>query len=193
MNRLIIIGAGGHGRVVAEATNKACVFLDDNQKLDGVVGSIEQFPQVQQDGDTVVIAIGDNKTRMEILSKFEHAATVIHPSAVISESANIGKGTVVFANVVVNAGAVIGEGCILNTASSVDHGCILGDGVHISPGAHLGGNVTVGNCSWVGIGASVKHGVTIGKSVMVGAGAAVVNDISDGVTVVGVPAREKKT
>jgi sugar O-acyltransferase (sialic acid O-acetyltransferase NeuD family) len=193
MNRLIIIGAGGHGRVVADATDQQVVFLDDNLELDGVVGSINQLDQIKEKGESIIVAIGDNKTRMEILSKCENTTTIIHPSAVISESATIGDGAVVFANVVINPNSTIGRGCILNTASTVDHDCVLGDGVHISPGAHLGGNVTVGDCSWIGIGASVKHGVTIGKNVMVGAGAAVVNDITDSVTVVGVPAKVQKT
>ena len=192
MKRLIIIGAGGHGRVVEDASNLDCVFLDDNPKLEGVVGSIDQLNQIQKDGDMVVVAIGNNKTRMDILRKFDKAITVIHPSAVISESSTVGCGTVVFANVVINPNSTIGRGCILNTSSTVDHDCILGDGVHISPGAHLGGNVVVGDCSWIGIGASVKHGVSIGKNVIVGAGAAVVKDIPDGVTVVGVPAKVKR-
>ena len=192
MSKLIIIGAGGHGKVVADAANRDCVFLDDNQELNDAVGSIDQLSEIQNDGDEVVVAIGDNKKRLEVLSGISRIATIIHPSAVISTSASMGEGTVVFANVVVNVTVVIGKGCILNTASSVDHDCVLGDGVHISPGAHLGGEVVVGDCSWVGIGASVKHGVTIGKNVIVGAGAAVVSDIPDGVTFVGVPAKELK-
>ena len=192
MKRLIIIGAGGHGRVVADATDQPVVFLDDNLKLDGVIGSINQLEQIKKRGDVIVVGIGDNKIRMENLSKIQEAATIIHSTAVISKSATIGDGTVVFANVVINPNSAIGRGCILNTSSTVDHDCIIGDGVHISPGAHLGGNTTVGDCSWIGIGASVKHDVTIGKNVIVGAGAAVVNDIPDGVTVVGVPAKVKK-
>jgi sugar O-acyltransferase (sialic acid O-acetyltransferase NeuD family) len=192
MKRLIVIGAGGHGRVVADAADQPVVFLDDNLELDGVVGSINQLEQIKEKGDAIIVAIGDNKIRMEILSKCENTATIIHPSAVISESATVGCGTVVFANVVINPNSTIGRGCILNTSSTVDHDCVLGDGVHISPGAHLGGNVTVGDCTWVGIGASIKHGTTLGKNVMVGAGAAVVNDVPDGVTVVGVPAKAKK-
>ena len=192
MKRLIIIGAGGHGRVVEDASNLDCVFLDDNPKLEGVIGSINQLEQIKEKGEAIIVGIGDNKIRMEMLSKIQEVATIIHPTAVISESAMVGCGTVVFANVVINPNSTIGRGCILNTASTVDHDCILGDGVHISPGAHLGGNVVVGDCSWIGIGASVKHGVSIGKNVIVGAGAAVVKDIPDGVTVVGVPAKVKR-
>lgn len=193
MNRLIIIGAGGHGKVVADAANRECIFLDDNQALGGTAGTIDQLSEIQNDGDEVIVAIGDNKKRMEVIGGISSIATIIHPSAVISISASVGGGSVVFAKVVVNVNAIIGRGCILNTASTIDHDCILGDGVHISPGAHLGGDVVVGGCSWVGIGASVKHGVSIGKNVIVGAGAAVVCDIPDGVTVVGVPAKELNT
>jgi sugar O-acyltransferase (sialic acid O-acetyltransferase NeuD family) len=193
MNRLIVIGAGGHGRVVADAADHPVVFLDDNLNLEGVIGSIHQLEEIKEKGDAVVVGIGNNKKRIEVLQGVDQPATIIHKTAVISNSAIIGEGSVVFANVAVNPYTVIGNGCILNTASTIDHDCILGNGVHISPGAHLGGNVIIGDCSWVGIGASVKHGVTIGKNVMVGAGAAVVSDISDGVTVVGVPAKVQKT
>ena len=190
MSRLIIIGAGGHGKVVADATNKKCIFLDDNQDLEQVVGSIEQLQQIQQDGDQVIVAIGDNKTRLSLLDGLCNIATVVHPSATVSESASLGMGTVVFANAAVNPDTVIGRGCVINTGATVDHDCVLEDGVHISPGANIGGGVTIGCCSWIGIGASVRHGITIGKDAVVGAGAAVVSDIPDGITVVGVPAKE---
>jgi sugar O-acyltransferase (sialic acid O-acetyltransferase NeuD family) len=190
MSRLIIIGAGGHGKVVADATNKKCIFLDDNQDLEQVVGSIEQLQQIQQDDDQVIVAIGDNKTRLSLLDGLCSVATVVHPSATVSESASLGKGTVVFANVVLNPETIIGRGCVINTGATVDHDCVLEDGVHISPGANIGGGVTIGCCSWIGIGASVRHGTTIGKNVVVGAGAAVVSDIPDGITVAGVPAKE---
>lgn len=176
--------------MVADAANRQCVFLDDNQNLEHVIGSVEQLSQIQSEDDLVVVAIGDNGKRMDILDGIAKAATVIHPSAVISTTATLGEGTVVFANAVVNPFAIIGRGCIINTAATVDHDCIIGDGVHISPGAHLGGGVSVERCSWIGIGASVKHGVSIGENVVVGAGAAVVGDIPDNVTIVGVPAKE---
>lgn len=190
MNRLIIIGAGGHGRVVADAAAVPSVFLDDNESIEGVVGTPSELSNVTTKDDGVVVAIGDNRTRLAVLGGIEQAATIVHESAVVSNSVTLGVGTVVFAGAIINAYATTGIGCIVNTGATVDHDCELDDGVHISPGANLGGNVKVGECSWIGIGACVKHGVTIGKNVIVGAGAAVVQDVPANTTVVGVPAKE---
>jgi len=192
MSKLIIIGAGGHGRVIADSTDMPIVFLDDNKSSENIVGAFIDIDSMQEKSDMVIVAIGNNTARIKLLDGLTNVATVVHPTAVVSNSASVGAGTVIFANAVVNACANVGRGCIINTAATVDHDCILEDGVHISPGAHLGGNVVVGSLSWIGIGASVKHGITIGKNVIVGAGAVVVHDVSDGKTVVGVPAKEPK-
>ena len=190
MNRLIIIGAGGHGRVVADAASVPTVFLDEDTSLEGVVGRPGELSSVITDGDGVIVAIGDNSTRLQMLGGIKQATTIVHKSSVVSNSVTLGVGTVVFAGAIINTYATLGIGCIVNTGATVDHDCQLADGVHISPGANLGGNVRVGDCSWIGIGACVKHGVTIGNNVIVGAGAAVVSNIPDNVTVVGVPAKE---
>jgi sugar O-acyltransferase (sialic acid O-acetyltransferase NeuD family) len=203
MTRLLIVGAGGHGAVVAEAAVAAgkwseIAFLDD----DGSKAQVLEFPILGTsgemssflDGDTeVFVAIGDNRRRLELLRSIakENAklATVIHPTATISPSAAISAGTVACAGVIVNARATVGLGCILNTAATIDHDCAIEDGVHVSPGANLGGIVHVGSCTWIGIGSSVREGTRIGRDSMVGAGSAVVSDVVDGVTVGGVPAR----
>ncbi len=190
MNRLIIIGKGGHGKVASEIATSTCVFLDDAQE-EGVDGRIEDLGSIQQDGDEVFVAIGDNATRFEVSRQISPLATLIHPSAVVSESVTIGAGSIVCAGAIIQAGAVVGAGCIINTGATVDHDCNLGDCVHVSPGAHLGGDVTIGCCTWIGIGAAVIHGVTIGERAMVGAGAVVVSDVPSDVTVLGVPAKEK--
>ena len=141
----------------------------------------------------VVIAIGNNKIRAEKLSWLaEHSAPIvslIHPSAVISRYASLGKGCVVMAGVIVNADTNIADGVILNTGSSVDHDCKIDACAHISPGARLAGGVQVGAQSWIGIGACVKQLISIGRQTVVGAGAVVVTDLPDGVTAVGVPAK----
>jgi sugar O-acyltransferase (sialic acid O-acetyltransferase NeuD family) len=201
--RLLIVGAGGHGAVVAEtaaATGswKAIEFIDDKLAGTEVVG----FAVLPAGGDLgdhlndateLVVAVGNNARRLELLKTAAKSgaslAKVIHPSAQISGSAVVDAGCVVFAGVVVNARAKVGVGTILNSAATVDHDCVLGDGVHVSPGANLAGGVTVGECSWIGIGSAVREGVTIGDDVMVAAGAAVVSDIPDRATVGGVPAR----
>ncbi len=190
MSKLIIIGAGGHGKVVADAANRECMFIDREPNEEEGVFAMDDLSSMQQENDEVIVGIGDNKTRLNMLDGLNKIATVVHKDATVSDSAVLGDGTVVFARAVVNPNTSVGRGCIINTAATVDHDCVLKDGVHISPGAHVGGGVSIGECSWVGIGASVKHGVKIGNHVTVGASAAVVNDIPDGLTVVGVPAKE---
>jgi sugar O-acyltransferase (sialic acid O-acetyltransferase NeuD family) len=203
MKSLAILGASGHGKVVAEVALASgwndVSFYDDawpeRRQLGKwpVLGDTAALFNSRDRFDGVIVAIGRNAVRMEKIRLVQEAggciATLVHPSAVISATARLGEGTVAMAGVVVNADAVIGRGSILNTSCSVDHDCVLGEGVHISPGAHLAGDVRVNDLSWVGIGASIRQGVTLGRAVQVGAGAAVVNDIADNLTVVGVPAK----
>lgn len=205
MKRLAIIGAGGHGKVVGDAAERAgwdsISFFDDFwtaaqcHLLWPVSGTIEKLLMTSFHYDGICIAIGNNQTRLDlcqqILIQNAPLVSVIHPAAVVSSYAELGIGSVVFAGAVINPGAKTGIGCILNTGASVDHDCILGNAVHISPGAHLGGNVVVGDMSWIGIGASVKQKIKIGRQVMVGAGAAVVNDVPDDQTFIGVPASKR--
>ncbi|TRO10073.1 acetyltransferase [Ectopseudomonas mendocina] len=205
MRRLAILGASGHGKVVADTAE--CVgwhvveFFDDawpqlqNNGCWAVSGDSNALIRRLTQFDGVLVAIGNNRIRHEKLCELERAGativSVIHPAAMVSRYASVATGSVVFANVVVNAGVQIGIGAILNTGCSVDHDCILGHSVHVSPGARLAGGVQVGDSSWIGIGASVRQLVRIGSNVTVGVGAAVVADIADGLTVVGVPARTK--
>ncbi len=204
MRRLLVLGAGGHGKVVADAASAGrkwavIEFLDDRHPEHGALGDWKVIARpadiaglVGADDD-VIVAVGDNARRLavieELLSRGIGLATVTHPAAVISPRASLAPGCVVFAGAVINAGASIGRGCIVNTGAIVDHDCRLDDAVHVAPGAVLGGNVRVGRRSWVGIGASVRHGVSIGSDTMIGAGAAVVADIGDNVVAMGVPAR----
>lgn len=196
MNALVIIGAGGHGKVVAD-TAESCgysniSFVDRNwpDRLKNgrwpVVGS-----NASLDNGMQFCAIGNNATRAKVFTdqNLDNSPILIHQSAVISPTVKLGAGTVVVAGAVVNADTHVGRGVILNTGCSVDHDCSLGDFVHISPGARLAGNVTVGDCSWVGIGAVVIEGVSIGRNVIIAAGAAVINDVKDGEIVGGVPAK----
>ena len=203
MKRLAILGASGHGRVVADAALLAgwdeVIFFDDafpkKQTTGGwqVLGNTDELVKLAGTIDGVVVAIGDNSTRVakqrEMVKAKIVIATVLHPAAVVSSRARLGLGSVVMAGAVVNPFATLGAACIVNTSASVDHDCVLGDGVHISPGARLGGTVRVGNESWIGIGAAVREGISIGANVRIGAGAAVVDDVPDGLTVGGVPAR----
>lgn len=201
--RLAILGASGHGKVVADTALQAgwaeVAFFDDawpelaHNSVWEVVGDTASLLQNMADFDGIAVGIGNNRIRLaktrELIAAEAKLATIVHPSAVVSPLAELGPGSVVFAGAVVQVDSRLGEACIINTNASVDHDCVLGDGVHICPGANLAGLVQVGEASWVGIGASVKQLVRIGRDVMVGAGAAVVADVADADSVVGVPAR----
>lgn len=203
MKRLAILGASGHGKVVADAAEccgwQSIEFFDDawpsltSNGIWPVVGTGKDLLDRVQEFDGVLVAIGSNSVRRNKLDELKAVGAflpvLVHPSSIVSRHASIGSGTVIFASVVVNAYASVGEGAILNTGCSVDHDCDLGVCVHISPGARLAGGVRVGDVSWIGIGACVRQGIGIGSNVIVGAGAAVVCDISDNMTVAGVPAR----
>lgn len=205
MKRLAIVGAGGHGKVVADTAERCgwqlIEFFDDGWPRCGmngvwpVIGDISMLINTLEEFDGVVVAIGDNRVRRSKLEELANAGarlvSLVHPSATISRHASVGIGSVVFAGAVVNPGACIGRGVILNTGCSIDHDCIVEDGVHISPGARLAGTVRVGSMSWIGIGACVRQSIHIGSDVTVGAGAAVINDIADSLLVVGVPAKPR--
>ncbi len=203
MRKLAVLGASGHGKVVADTALllgwSEIEFFDDAwpQKMFagrwGVIGSTDLLLARVAEFDGAIVAIGDSHMRLEKFSNLKNSGfnlvNLIHPNAVVSSGAEIGPGSVIFAGAIVNIDVVIGECVIVNTAATVDHDCILGNGVHIAPGAHLSGNVHVKAGSWLGVGACVKQGIRIGAKVTVGAGAVVVSDISDGLTVAGNPAR----
>lgn len=197
--RVIIIGASGHGKVVADIVTAAgdtvVGFLDDDESKQtcggypvlGAVAEAKKYPDCR-----FIIAIGNNEVRKRIARELELPwYTAVHPSAVISPRATIGAGTVVMPRVVINAEAGIGAHCILNTGAIVEHENHIADYVHLSPGAALGGNVRVGEGAHIGIGASVKNNISI-CGCTIGAGAAVVKDITESGTYAGVPARRLK-
>ena len=203
MNKLAILGASGHGKVIADAALcmgvNTVVFFDDKWPLlDGisewnVIGNTALLLSNTIDSDGIIIAIGDNTIRnnkARVLSDRGYSLTkIIHPSAIISRFASIGEGSVIFAGAIVNPDCIIGKNCIINSGAIIEHDCVLGDGVHISPGARLAGNVRVGDLSWIGIGACVRQQINIGNSVIVGAGSVVINDVEDNSTVIGIPGR----
>lgn len=203
MNRLAILGASGHGKVVAD-TAECCgwqviEFFDDawpqttRNGAWNVVGDTVLLKAALHTYDGVLVAIGNNHIRHRKLLELEEEGaricSLVHPAATVSRYALLESGSVVFAGVVVNADARIGMGAILNTGCSIDHDCVLGASVHVSPGARLAGGVRIGDLSWIGIGASVRQLVQVGSQVTVGAGTVVISDVSDLLTVAGVPAR----
>lgn len=200
MNRLIIIGASGHGKVVADIAvlngYKDIVFLDNDTEITQCAGYFVLGPDTlisELEGD-VFIAIGDAETRKKLMERDSERffPVLIHPSAVVAKDVEVGEGSVIMAGAVINPGARIGKGCIINTSSSVDHDCIVEDFCHISVGAHLSGTVVVGTGTWVGTGAIVSNNINICGGCTIGAGAVVIKDIDESGTYIGVPARKNK-
>ena len=195
--KLTIIGASGHGRVIADAAllmgYREIEFLDDNPNLTECGG----FPVTGPSGDCagkdndIIIGIGNTSIRKRLSEKYadRRMPVIIHPGAVVSDTVKVGRGTVVMAGAVINPGAVVGRSCIINTGSSVDHDCILGDYVHVAVGARVCGSVQIGNETWIGAGSTVINNVSICGGCMIGAGAVVINDIREPGTYVGVPAK----
>ncbi|MBV7298643.1 acetyltransferase [Enterovibrio paralichthyis] len=203
MTKCAILGAGGHGKVVADIAQKNgykhIVFFDDRwpslRDIEhwSIEGDTEALKLSVSDFDAVFIGIGNNKLR---LSKFyeldSHGAnlpSLIDPSAVVSCYAKVGQGTLVSAKSVINAFAVIGKSCIINTGAIIEHDCSIADGVHVCPGALLAGAVNVNQRAWIGIGAQVIQLKQIGADAIVGAGATVTKDVLENVTVIGTPAQ----
>jgi len=203
VKRLAILGASGHGKVVADIAELTgwdeIVFFDDawpelkNNSVWSVVGNTDNLLSVFHEFSGVFVAIGNNKTRLSKLKLLRELdiplPSMIHPGAVVSRYAKISDSCVICAGVVVNTDSNIGFGSILNTACSIDHDCVLDESVHVSPGARLAGGTHVGQCAWIGIGAVVRQLITIGAYSVVGAGAVVVKNVPENTTVVGVPAQ----
>jgi len=203
MKRLALLGASGHGKVVAD-TALLCgwdsvEFFDDawpNRRTNGVwpvAGDSADLMARLGDFDGVIVSIGDCEIRWrkhcELRAAGAKLVSVVHPAATLSRLCTLGEGSVVVAGAVVNIDAVVGQACIINTGATVDHDCRIGDAVHIAPGAHLSGGVEVGLLSWVGTGAAVKQGIRIGGRVVIGVGSVVVSPVEDALTVAGNPAR----
>lgn len=204
---VVVLGAGGHALVVAEAVLapggalSVVGFLDDDPRLYQsrvldlpVLGPISSLRSI--DHDAVVIGIGDNVTRTRLFLQLseagEHVISVTHPEARVSLSAVIGNGTLITAGTVITSQAYIGENVIVNTGATVDHNCVVESHAHVAPGVHLAGGCTVGIGSLIGIGSVVIPSRRIGAWSIVGAGSVVVRDVPDGVVAYGNPARVRR-
>jgi len=208
--RVLILGAGGHGRVVLDILLQAgryqvVGFLDNNpaihgRRVDGIpcYGGIGELERLHGELDIagVVVAIGDNGSRRGLARQVESAGielmSAIHPSATVANNATVGRNVVIAAGVVVCAHCQIGDSTILNTGCIIDHQSMIGEGSHICPGVRIAGRVKVESGVFVGIGATVIPNVTLGCECIVGAGTVVIEDVPPMATVVGVPARPIK-
>ncbi|MED2865878.1 acetyltransferase [Bacillus thuringiensis] len=201
--KLLIIGAGGHGKVIADIALKMnkwkyIAFLDDNEDAKTSMG-IEIIDKSTNASKYIkeydfFVGIGNNAIRKKVQEQLEDQGAIIpvliHPSAIIGEQVYLEAGTVVMAGTVINCCTKIGKGCIINTASTVDHDNKLGDYVHLSPGAHLAGTVSIGCGTWIGIGCVVSNNVDITSNCKFGAGAVIVRNINETGTYVGIPVKK---
>lgn len=206
--RVIGLGAGGHAKVVLDALLAAGVevvgLLDARGDLRGtsvlgipILGGDEMLDDLRAQGVThAFIGVGSTRDVSPrrrlyelIVARGLEPLTVVHPRAIVSADARLGRGGTILAGAIVNPGVSVGDNVIVNTGAIVEHDCVLGDHVHVATGARLAGGVTVEACAHVGIGASVRQGVRIGRDAVVGAGSVVIDDVPAGATVVGVPAR----
>ncbi|GGA65118.1 acetyltransferase [Ornithinibacillus halotolerans] len=202
--KLLIIGASGHGKVVADIAlqmNKweNVSFLDDNTSLKEtmgleVIGTIKDLTDFIDEYE-VVVGIGSNIIRKNIYELVEKMGatipTIIHPSAVIGKHVHIGPGTVIMAGTIINCCTRIGMGCIINTGATIDHDNLIEDFVHISPGVHIAGTVKIGYCSWLGIGSVVSNNIEITSECQVGAGSVIIRNLTESGVYFGIPAKKR--
>jgi UDP-perosamine 4-acetyltransferase len=204
MKGIVVIGAGGHAKVVIEtlrASGKqvACCVADESADEIGVpvLRGDDHLLALRADGHSqAIIAVGDNALRARLAERAAAAGyeliSAISPHAVISPSAKLGRGVVIMPGAIINAGAVIEDLAIINTAAVVEHDSKVGYAAHLGPLCGIAGGVSVGRLAFLGLGAKVIPGVKIGAGTIVGAGAVVIADLPDIVTAVGVPARVVK-
>ena len=201
MSSIAIIGASGHGKVVAAvaAANgyDLIEFYDDKWpkatqvETYPIVGTVKDALSREVDYDHVAIGIGNSEIRASLQNKLSREfPALVHPSAVIGSNVKMDTGTIVMPGVIINSSASLGKGVIVNSAAVIEHDCYIGDFSHVCPNAVLAGGVYVGEYSWIGLGASVIQMIKIGSHATVGAGSVVIRDVKQKQTVVGNPATD---
>ncbi len=204
---VLVLGAGGHAKVLIEALSAASIeilgVVDPDPTLTGmtvqgvpVLGDDREVLKHPNDAVRLVNGLGSiglPTRRQSLFEQFKAQgyafATVVHPSAVVATDAQLGEGSQIMAGVVIQPGCRIGMNAVLNTRVSIDHDCCIGDHVHIAPGTVLSGNVSVGKSTHIGTGSTIIQGITVGRHTVVGAGSVLLKDVPSGVTVYGVPAK----
>lgn len=204
-NSIALLGAGGHAKVVLDALqlnfpNDTITVCDDNpSKLGFNLLGFEIHVPIQHHFNllnNIHVAIGNNLVRRrlgeDILNSKKNYLVITHPTAVVSKYSQIGKGVFIGAGAIVAPDAVLYDGVIVNHHAVIDHDCSIGSWTHIAPGVVLGGGVIVGKNCLIGAGAIVLPGIRVSDDAVIGAGAVVTRDVAQGVTVVGVPARNNR-
>lgn len=205
MKKLAILGTGGHSKVVVELARlnnwEQIVFFDDfkssNTNCDfDIYGNTKTLIESINDFDGIIIAIGNNEIRWKKFNEFKNLSapfvSLVHPSATISDKAQIHSGSVIMAKAVIQVDTIINKMSIINTGSNIDHDCKIGNAVHISPGVNIAGGVKVGDLSWIGIGSSIIENIQIGRYSFVASGSTVVKNVENNSSVRGIPAKEFK-
>lgn len=202
MRDVIVIGAGGHAKVIADIIIKSgdnlIGFLDDYKEKDTIIlenykvlGKVEDAIKYDNENTYFIIGIGDNYTRKNFTEKLNlKYYTAIHPTAVIGADVQIGEGSCVMPNACINPGSIIGKACIINSAALIEHDNVLGDFVHVSPSATTCGEVKIGDLTHIGARATIRNRITIAQEVVIGMGATVVGDILEKGTYIGTPAKK---
>ncbi|MGL4864541.1 MAG: acetyltransferase [Cetobacterium sp.] len=209
MKEIIVIGAGGHAKVIIDIILQRKKILNDNLVIKGIlddsfkeneeknifgipiVGKINKILELPSD-IYYIIAIGNNGIRKKIAQNYEKVKyiTLIHPKAVIAENVSINIGTVLMAGSIINSYTKIGKHCIINTGSIIEHDNIIEDYVHISPNVTLCGGVSIGEKSWIGAGATLIQGIKIEEKCIVGAGSVIIRNIKKMSKVIGIPGKD---
>jgi len=205
---VIILGAGGHAKVLIDALilNSVEILLvtdSDPSKKDQLIlgipikGMDDEVMKYPPGSVRLVNGIGSicvNPWRRLLFERFKDLGysfvNVIHPSAIIASGIAIDEGAQIMAGVVIQTGCTIGRNTIINTNSTVDHDCHIGENTHIAPGVTLSGGIQVGNNTHIGTGATVLQGIAIGRDCLVAAGAVVIRDVPDGAKIAGIPAKQ---
>jgi sugar O-acyltransferase (sialic acid O-acetyltransferase NeuD family) len=204
MEKVCIVGAGGHAKVIFDIIQKSnqyiidCVFAKNIGEKKEFFGAplYEQDELFESNIQMGIVAIGDNWIRSRVVELIKskkknfNFIKAIHPQVIIGQHSIIGEGTVIMPGSVVGPDSKIGNHCIINTSSSIDHDCKILDFASIAPGATLGGNVSVGSYSAISLGANIIHGIKIGDHSVIGSGSTVITDIESYKTAYGLPCKE---
>lgn len=207
MKNTVILGAGGHSKVVIEVMRQqrayepsACISADGPTDILGVpvVGDDRCLPELLNQGiDHAFVAIGNNQLRAQLLDKVQkmgfQLARVISPQAIVAASATIARGVVIMPGALIGTETLVQAGTIVNSNATIDHDCTLKPNCHIAPGSALAGGVNVGRETFLGTGVSVIPHISIGDHSVVGAGSVVIRNVPDSTTTFGVPAHHQQT